>query len=169
MRVRSNKKAYREYCQDIIQKYRDDGGTWPAPMKVVARWAINNRLWERLPASDIQLCARELSRAAREEYYTDPQGRRVRKKHAFRANTDEEDGQTTFWTDIETALPGDMQLALQQRRMAITGDCKQLKTDADSYNQNNPHGAEVQLSFNFEEDLAELEQPTEYNPGPQPE
>jgi hypothetical protein len=55
-----------------------------------------------------------------------------------------------------------MQLSLQQRRFAVLGDCKQLKTDADSYNDNNPHGAEVQMSFNFEEDLAELEQPTEY-------
>ena len=42
------------------------------------------------------------------------------------------------------------------------GDCKQLKTDLDSYNDNNPHGAQIQMTFNFTEDLQELDMPSEY-------
>ena len=52
----------------------------------------------------------------------------------------------------------------QQRRRGVLGDCKQLKTDVDSYNDNNAHGAHIQMSFDFEPDLKELEQDTEYNP-----
>jgi hypothetical protein len=57
-----------------------------------------------------------------------------------------------------------MRLSLQQRRGYIVGDCKQLKTDLESYNQNNSHGAQIQLSFDFTEDLEELDMPPEYNP-----
>ena len=38
-------------------------------------------LWAPQPSALIRQCAEELSRAMREEYVTDPQGRRVRAKH----------------------------------------------------------------------------------------
>jgi len=37
-----------------------------------------------------------------------------------------------------------------------------LKTDLDSYNDNNAHGAEIQLCFNFAEDVEERMMPSEY-------
>ena len=49
--------------------------------------------------------------------------------------------------------------------MQIVGNCKQLKTDADSFNDNHPSGRKIQLIFDFEADLAEMDQPTEYDPG----
>ncbi len=36
----------------------------------------------------------------------------------------------------------------------------------DSYNENNRHGATLQMSFNFEEDMAEGDMPTDYPEGP---
>lgn len=50
--------------------------------------------------------------------------------------------------------------------MSTVGDLRQLKTDQDSYNDNNAHGARIQLSFDFREDLTELEHPTEYPDSP---
>lgn len=164
---RQSRKTYDEECWDIIHKYIDDGNEWPAPMKKVARWAIGQGLAvKRVPTME-ELFARDLSKAARKEYITDPQQRRVRRFHAFRKDVEigEEHVQYTLWTDITTAAPEDMQLALQQRRMCIVGDCKQLKTDTDSYNENNPHGAEIQMSMNFEHDVADASHSTEYNPG----
>ena len=100
--------------------------------------------------------AEELSRAMREEYTTDPQGRTVRAKHAARKKGADGE-QLVFWDDIRTASREHMQMAFQQRRQQIVGDCHQLKLDSDSYNENANTGVPIQLIFDFTDDLAELE------------
>jgi hypothetical protein len=50
-----------------------------------------------------------------------------------------------------------MQIAFQQRRQGIVGDCRQLKTDADSYSEAHPEQPPIQPVFDFTMDLAELE------------
>ncbi len=50
-----------------------------------------------------------------------------------------------------------MEIAFQQRRQQIVGDCRQLKTDVDSFNDNGEPGPTIQMVFDFSEDLAELE------------
>lgn len=52
--------------------------------------------------------------------------------------------------------------ALKYGRKLIVGDCKQLKTSVDSYNDNNKHGKYVEISFDFSVDMAESEQSTVY-------
>jgi hypothetical protein len=142
--------------QDIINDYIETTGATQIDLHEVASWAMDQNRWEPGRANNIKQCAHELARAARGEFYTDPQGRRVRRKHAARNN------QMWLWADIETAPPDHMRLSLQQRRMYIVGDCRQLKTDLDSYNDNNPHGAHIQMMFDFTEDLHELDMPREY-------
>jgi hypothetical protein len=39
----------------------------------------------------------------------------------------------------------------------VLGDCRQLKTDVDSYNQNYSAATPIQMVFDFTDDLAELE------------
>jgi len=53
-------------------------------------------------------------------------------------------------------VPG-MQLTFQQKRRAIVGECRQLKTAQDSYNDAHPDAAPLQVSFDFNMDLAEIE------------
>lgn len=73
--------------------------------------------------------------------------------------------QQVFWDDMREAPKGHMQLAFQQRRNQIVGDCVQLKRDVESYNDNNEHGEKVQMEFNLTYDIAEREQPgDEYRP-----
>ena len=91
----------------------------------------------------------------REDYYVDPQGRNVRAKHVARYGSGKQ--QLILWDDIRTAPQNHMQIAFTQRREQIVGDCRQLKRDVDSYNDNNAEGSEIQLVFNFENDLAEIE------------
>lgn len=162
------KLTRKEHLQQLKDAYRASGEPWPAEAAVIASWAIRTQRARYSPKSQVQMLAREMQAAWREEYYTDPQNRRVRKNHAFKVSVNGPEGvtQRTLWCDIETAEPRQMHLSLQQRRRQIVGDCTQLKIDAESYSDNNKHGASIQLSFNFEPDLIELEQDTEYNPPP---
>lgn len=91
-----------------------------------------------------------------EEYITDPQGRTVRAKHAARVE-DANGKQTTLWADIRTAPRKHMETAFRQRRGQILGECRQLKSDVDSYNQNALTSNPIPMSFNFTYDLAEME------------
>lgn len=159
------KRTKREQLQQIIADYIEEHGDQPWDQHDIARWAINNDRWQRTRISLVNLCARELSQAAREEYYTDPQGRDARTKHARRLQNPD-GAQTYLWADIRTAPPEHMRMSLQQRRRSTLGDLRQLKTDQESYNDNNVHGATIQLSFDFTEDLAEMEHPPEYPDAP---
>lgn len=158
-------KTKTEQLWEITEKYRASGERWPATAKDIAGWAIRSKLWQAQPRKLIDQCAAELAAAMREEYFIDPQGRHVRKKHAVREIKELLDGrheQTMLWVDISDATVEEMTKALQYRRRLVLGDCTQLKTDVDSYNDNNLHGANITMCFDFEPDLAELAQPTEY-------
>jgi hypothetical protein len=159
------KKSNKEYYQEVVQKYREAGEEWPASSRMIGAWAVRQGLVEAEPKSVIDQAASAIAAAMREEYVTDPQGRRVRKKHAVRETHVLKDGtheQLVFWVDIEDARPEEMHAAFQQRRMQVLGDCRQLKTDVDSYNDNNDHAVHIQMEWDFSLDLVESEQPVEY-------
>jgi hypothetical protein len=147
--------TYNEQLQELVTKYVNANEPWPATARMIAAWAVRNKWWKPQPSSIINQCADQISRAMREEYYTDPQGRRVRTKHA--ATLKSEGEQQTLWADIRTADHEHMELAFQQRRRGIVADCHQLKADADSYNENNENDGCFQLSLNFTYDVEELE------------
>jgi len=142
---------YNEQMQKIVDRYRDAGEMWPATTREMAAWAIRNKQWEARGTAMVSICAEHLARAMREEYIKDPQGRTVRVKHAARIH------QTVLWDDIRTASRDHMQIALQQRRQQIVGDCKQLKLDMDSYNENRNDGKQIKMIFDFTSDLEESE------------
>lgn len=159
------RKTKTEFLWHITEKYRSSGERWPATSKEIAGWAIRAKLWAPHQRSLIEQCANEIAAAMREEFFTDSQGRRVRKKHAIRDVRDLPSGkheQLVLWVDIGDASGDQMLSAFQYRRRLVLGDCKQLKTDVDSYNDNNRHGEFIEMSFDFTEDLAELEQPVDY-------
>ncbi|MBI4276968.1 MAG: hypothetical protein HY660_00805 [Armatimonadetes bacterium] len=143
--------------QQIANQYMQSGEPWPATARQIAEWAIRNKLWAPRPASIIEQCAELLSRAMREEYITDPQGRTVRAKHVVPMEKNDE--QLRLWADIRTATRDHMEIAFAQRRQQIVGDCRQLKVDVDSYNQNaNPdRDRPIQIEFDFTYDLQEIE------------
>jgi len=99
MKVKIKKRTKAEFMQAIINQYLEEKGEIEIDMHKVADWTIENDLWEPSRTSIRQQCARELSRAARDEYYNDPQGRRVRRKHPIRTE------QGVLWADIELAPP----------------------------------------------------------------
>jgi hypothetical protein len=148
--------SYKMQIQRIVDQYLEAGQAWPATTRQIAAWAIGRGLWKPEPSKVVDQFAREIAEAMREEYITDPQGRTVRAKHAARIKLNDGE-QMVLWADIRTASKTHMEIALQQRRQQIVGDCRQLKLDADSYNQNQNQDSPIELVFNFELDLEELE------------
>ena len=147
-------RSYTEQMQRIVNVYREEGGKWPTTARAIAYWAIENGYWRPQPSTIVNQCAELLSRAMREEYITDPQGRKVRAKHA--ARIDQEGEQLVLWADIRTASRSYMETAFKQRRNQIVSDCYQLKTDVDSFNENRSADRPIQMVFDFTYDLEEL-------------
>ena len=145
--------TYREQLQKIAEDYRAAGMPWPARSNEIAAWAIDNNLWQAHRSTLISRCAEEISDALREEYYTDPQGRRVRTKHVARIEVDGK--QLPLWDDIRSGNRDHFLISVQNRRQQIVGDCLQLKTDVDSFNENNNPGAAIQLILDFSDDVVE--------------
>ncbi|HUV04019.1 MAG TPA: hypothetical protein VMX94_02810 [Armatimonadota bacterium] len=141
--------------QHIADKYREAGQPWPAATRDIAAWAIREDLWTPSRTDLLNQCADQLARAMREEYITDAQGRSVRAKHVAKSWRNGE--LIGLWDDIRTADRQHMAIAFQQRRQQIVGDCRQLKTDVDSYNENRNDGVPINLVLDFTQDVEELE------------
>lgn len=147
-------RTHSENMQNLVQRYREAGEKWPTTAKDLATWAVANHLWAPQPADVVNQCAEQFARALRDEYVTDAQGRRIRTKHAATYGTGPE--QHVLWDDIRTASATHMRLAFQQRRQQILGDCKQLKNDVDSFNENRKPPEPIQVVFDFTLDLEEF-------------
>jgi hypothetical protein len=141
--------------QRTVRQYREAQQPWPATSKEIAAWAIAQKLMQPHPMAFLNQCANQIADALREEYFIDPQGRSVRAKHVAKAVRN---GQTLpLWQDIRSGDRAHIEIALKQRRQQIVGDCKQLKSDADSFNQNYNLGKQIEMVFDFRRDLEESE------------
>lgn len=147
--------AYTKQIEKIISDYRSANEPWPATKREIGAWAIKTGRWEIPESAILDRCANDIGEVMGEIYYTDKKGRRVRLLHP--ATVRRQGVLFTEWDDIRTAAPQHMRLAFQQRRKAIVGDCRQLKTDMDSYNDAHSDAPPLQISFDFNMDLAELE------------
>lgn len=146
--------TFSEQLQQIANEYLDTH-EGVATAREIAAWALENDLWKPTRGALVNQLAEKLARALREEYIVDAQGRTVRAKHAARIAKEGE--QLTLWADIRTASHEHLQVAFQQRRQQIVGDCRQLKLDVDSYNDNRNPKRPIQLVLDFTDDIAELE------------
>ncbi len=118
-----------DQMMEITRLYIEAGGAEPVDLDKLADFAIDNGHWHRgnIAALRKRMCKRDFSQAFREQYHSDSQGRHVRTWHA---KIDREGPrQTTLWGDMRTAPEEHMEVAFQQRRQQIVGDCTQLKTE----------------------------------------
>ena len=141
--------------QRIFREYEAAGFPLPAALKDVADWAIRTGRWKAPASIEVSVCAREIGRAIREEYITDDRGKRVRVKHSVL--TKRGDQTLHLWHDVRRADRGHMELAFAQRRMRIVGDCHQLHSDVEWYNDHHPEADSIQLVLDFTPDVAELD------------
>jgi hypothetical protein len=95
-----------------------------------------------------------MAQALRSEIQTDAKGRKYRVNHAVRVTKG--GVQYTFWGALGFAPHSHMEKAFAQRREQIVGDCVQLKTDVDVYNDlNKGKQPQIQLVLDFTDDVAE--------------
>ena len=144
-----------DQLQKIANRYLEEHGGKPSTKREIAAWAIRNDLWKPHPSDLISQCADQVAQAMREEYIVDAQGRSVRAKLVARIK-DKEGEQAFLWADMRTAHPEHMNIAFRQRRQHIVGECRQLKLDVDSYNENQQPDTQIAMNFNFTMDLMEL-------------
>jgi hypothetical protein len=94
-----------------------------------------------------------MSRALREEYATDSQGRRYRLNHAMRVTKN--GVQLTMWGILGYADHLHMQRAFTQRREQVVRDLVQLHIDVEVYIEMTPDQPRIQLVLGFADDVAE--------------
>ena len=154
--------AYSNAVKDYIERYKKEvSDSALLDPHALASWAYHNGLHKPNPKTIIDLIARDIAQVFREEYRTDKQGRRYRAKHAVTKKT----GNTTLslWADLDdpNAPHQHFQKSFAQRRSQIVGDCFQLKTDADVYNDNRKPSDPIQVILDFTLDVEELQIPCE--------
>lgn len=147
--------SYKDQIQRVEKKYRAAGGKWPASAMDVAEWGVSQGLFEMHRGAVIRRFAEQIAQVWHDEYMDDPQGRRIRVKHAAKYSIN--GVQTWLWDNMPTATHKHMELSFQNRRQLIVMDCHQLKLDVDSFNQNFNKGRAIQMVFDFRNDLEELE------------
>ncbi len=139
--------------QALWRRYEHEHNHEPTSAREVVEWAVDQGLLE-LPIIDpLDVLAGQMSRALREEYATDVEGRRYRKNHAVRVTKN--GVQTTFWGIMGFAHRSHMERAFNQRREQVIGDCLQLQIDVEAYNAMNPSEKPIQLVLDFTDDVAE--------------
>lgn len=140
---------YNQQLQALFHQYeREHPGTVPQVTDVAA-WMIREGKWKPKQSDLISRCAEDVADALRQEYRTDRRGRKYRANHAVRSK------QGTLWADIDTAPRAHMERAFGQRRKQIVGDCVQLRTDVDVYNDKRQGDVPINLVLDFTEDVAE--------------
>lgn len=152
--------AYSTQVKDYVGRFKAETGTnGPLDPHEVAVWAWHNGLHKPNARTLIDLIAADIAQVFREEYRTDKHGRRYRAMHA----TTRKQGNKTLslWADMDdpNAPHGHFVKSFAQRRSQIVGDCLQLKTDADVYNDKREPAQPIQVPLDFSLDVAELQQP----------
>lgn len=147
--------TYNEQLQRLYHEYERAHGGVPATPRDVVEWAMAKGKLEAPEIDPVAMLSRDMARALREEYGTDASGRRYRKNHAVTFTSG--GVQTALWAELENAPRDHMEKAFAQRRKQIVGDCLQLKTDIDVYNDAHSGAEPIQTELNFTDDVADLQ------------
>jgi hypothetical protein len=154
--------SYSEALQKLSDRFTRETGKERFTIKELGVWAIRNRHWE--PPQDLllRMCCDDFSRALREEHFTDQAGLPVRTNHVARVKRGEE--QLHLWADMRVATHEHMETSFAQRRKHIVGECRQLKRDNNFYQALYPDRPQIQILFDFRDDVEEGQFAGEYPP-----
>ena len=151
--------AYTNQVKDYVERYKTEtGNDGLLDPHEVAAWALHNGLHKPNPKTIIDAIAADIAQVWREEYRTDKHGRRYRAKHA--ASHKKGNKTLSLWADLDDpeAPHNHFVRSFAQRRQQIVGDCLQLKTDVDVYNDKREPDEPIQVPLDFTLDVAELQQ-----------
>ena len=150
--------GYSNAVKDYVERYKQEvGSDGLLDAHAVAEWAYANGLHKPSVKTVIDAIATDIAQVFREEYRVDRNGRRYRAKHA----ATEKRGTRTIalWGDMDDPnVPhSHFQKSFAQRRQQIVGDCVQLKTDVDVYNDKRQPSERIQIPLDFTLDVEEMQ------------
>ena len=151
--------AYSNSIKEYFERFRTEVGIGDGLIDPheVAEWDYRNGCHKPNVKTVIDSIAADIAQSFREEYRTDPRGRRYRAKHAA---TQKYGNKTqSLWGDLDDPkAPHDHFVkSFGQRRQQIVGDCFQLKTDVDVYNDQREPRTPIQVVLDFTYDVEELQ------------
>ena len=152
--------AYANQVKSYIERYRTEtGGDGLLDPHEVAAWAYTRGLHKPSIRTVVDAIAADIAQVFRENYRTDQHGQRYRAMHAVREKKG--DKTMSLWADMddERAPRSHFVKSFSQRRQQVVGDCLQLKTDVDVYNDKNVFQPPIQLHLDFTLDVEELQFP----------
>lgn len=137
-----------------MRLYRVTTGETELDPKKIAEFALKHGVELPKPRDPIELLAREISVAAREELRRDEKTNRpYRAYHSLPIQ--HADGQVSFvFVDIEDATRPQMHRSLTKRREQMVGDAVHLVYDADRWNSQHPDLEPIQMALDFGPDVA---------------
>jgi hypothetical protein len=145
--------AIRNELQRLIRHYKDQTGERELDMKKVAKWAKETMGMKMpTPPSDVDLLARRLAEAARDETQSSPKtGRPYRTWHAVPVG----DRQLNLfvYVDINEATRSQMLKSSVQRREQMISDGVNLTDDTAHWNAMNPDKEPIQLPMDLTLDI----------------
>ena len=168
--MKGSKKQARSLSQDVKQRlaivdlYTEETGDKTPDLHYVAAWAYRKGLFDPQPHDVIKQFAKELARACRQDFIEDENGEPVRQRHSVKV--DQGGKQLVFWFKMEDASRENMRLSAQARRRGTLADVLQIVRDVAWYNKKYNPGDPLQLDFNYNKDIEERQQPTEYPDAP---
>lgn len=139
--------------QRLIRAYKDDTGIREVEMSKVALYAKEKGWPMPVPADPVDLFAKQLADAAREEISHDKvTGKPYRVNHALPVYL--KDGkQLHLWIDIDEAERGPMLKSLVNRREQMVGDGLMLTYDQDHWNSIHEGEEPIQLPMDLTFDI----------------
>ncbi len=139
--------------QKMIALYRAMTGETELDPKKIADFAVKNGVDAPQPKDPMELLAKQISVAAREDLRVDEKtGRPFRAYHSLPIQ--HSDGQTSFvFIDIDDATRPQMHRSLTKRREQMVGDAVHLTYDADRWNSQNSDEEPIQMELDFSLDV----------------
>lgn len=139
----------------IVRQFEDAHQREPFDLHEVYRWAKENNLWH--PPTDLaeKKFVEEVAQALREEKFTADDGEQIRRYHANMRIVNGR--QQWLWQNDQDADRSFLEEGLQLRRKQGLDDVRQIKADMDYFNRKRFSDNPIQMSFNYDEDLAEEE------------
>lgn len=145
--------ASRKQLQKLIALYRVMTGETELDPRKIAEFAVKKGVDLPRPKDPLEILAKEISSAAREELRKDEVTKRpYRAYHSL--PIEHPDGQTSFvFVDIEDATRPQMHRSLNKRREQMVGDAVHLIYDADRWNSQHPDVEPIQIALDFAPDV----------------
>ncbi len=142
----------RQDMQRLIRHYKDVTGEQEVDMHKVAMFARDKGWPMPNPPSALDLLAKKLTDAARDEIgYDEKTGKPYRRYHAIPANSSQPN--LFVWVDIQDATRNQMLKSCVNRREQMVSDGLQLSFDMDRWNSINPAEEPIALPMDLELDI----------------